>query len=125
MIAASGLIEDEEFNQQFDDDDIALSIEIDAETNQIDYDLEPSLVLFSLVLAVARPITAFGLWRFKYWGWALAMMLTGVMLTTDLVAYFRGADVYLSMLINIIIIFYLNQRGLRAAFGAAKAGSDE
>jgi hypothetical protein len=79
-------------------------------------ELDSNLILTSIALAFARSVTVIGLLRLKHWGWLLAMIVTGVLLITDLSAYLNNTPNYLSMLTNIIVVFYLNQRDVRRAF---------
>lgn len=86
-------------------------------------------VLIALILAVVRPMTALGLWRLRHWGWTTAMVMTGLFLITDLLQYFTDrpdnhfALLYASMLVNVIIVFYLNQRNIRDIFTKSQEGS--
>lgn len=53
------------------------------------------------------------LWR---WAWVTTMLLTGLNLATGLYLYLDGNPNYISMVINIFIVFYLNQREVQRAF---------
>ena len=74
------------------------------------------LILVGLVIAV-------GLWRLKRWAWVCVMLWTGLELAASLVTYFRGAPDYLSMISGIIIVFYLNQADVQAAFTTRRSTS--
>ncbi|MFN2196797.1 MAG: hypothetical protein ACK2UW_11810 [Anaerolineales bacterium] len=63
-----------------------------------------------LVLAVV------GLLFLKRWGWILTMILTGLGLLYSILSYFLGNPHYLSMVIDLVIVFYLNQHDVQSAF---------
>jgi hypothetical protein len=67
------------------------------------------VILMGLVLIV-------GLFQLQRWAWVLVMVLTGLRMLFDLWGYFYGNYSFLSMVINIIIVFYLNQREVQRAF---------
>jgi hypothetical protein len=52
-------------------------------------------------------------------GWLLAMVLTGLFVGLDIVGYANGAANHLWMALNILTVFYLNQRDVRIAVGAS------
>jgi hypothetical protein len=68
-----------------------------------------SLSLIALVLIV-------GLWRLKRWAWVGAMMFVGLGLTVGIIQYLRNQPLYGTMLLNIFIVFYLNQRDVQDLF---------
>ena len=77
----------------------------------------------TLVLALLGVIIAFALLRLKSWAWMAAMELQGLGLLAAIYAYLRGNPNYVGMLISIILVFYLNQQEIRAAFrGRRPAG---
>jgi uncharacterized membrane protein (DUF2068 family) len=61
-------------------------------------------------------ITLIGLWRLRRWAWYLLMALFAFSMTVDIVLYFSGQPPYLSMLLNVIMVFYVNQREVRQLF---------
>lgn len=69
-------------------------------------------------LLLAFPVlwVGFALFRLKPWAWLSAMTLQSVVLVVNLVSYVRGGANYLSMAVSIIIVLYLNQAEVRAAF---------
>ena len=75
--------------------------------------LEAILLIGLLVLSV---FSIWGLIRRREWGWTLAIIAAGVTLTLNLGWWANGEPRYLSMLLNTIAVFYLNQRDLRAVF---------
>jgi heme/copper-type cytochrome/quinol oxidase subunit 3 len=52
-------------------------------------------------------------------GWLLAMVLTGVFVAGDIYGYLNGTASHPWMLLNIVTVFYLNQRDVRDAVGAS------
>jgi len=57
-----------------------------------------------------------GLLWLKRWGWVLTMILTGVGLSLNIWNYFQGKPNYVSLVVYLVIVFYLNQREVQAAF---------
>jgi uncharacterized membrane protein (DUF2068 family) len=85
------------------------------------FDLNLSLFdVASFVLAfVVNAICAFGLWRRKRWAWFFTMLQLGFFMLTDLYSYFTNSPppTYAwSMLFNVSMVFYLNQREVQAIF---------
>jgi uncharacterized membrane protein (DUF2068 family) len=75
-----------------------------------------------LVLGLANLLAAVGLLRYKRWAWVLVMLMTGGQLAVDLWQYFAAGDrPYVSMLLNIATVFYLNQSEVQRAFGQRPA----
>src|SRR5690606_3564647 len=64
-------------------------------------------------------VLAFGLWYLRRWAWTLYMMRLGMSMIINLQAHFAGAaDVnYIYMAMDVMIVFYLNQREVQRAFG--------
>ena len=50
------------------------------------------------------------------WGWTLSIVTAGVILALDLGWWLGGEPRYLSMAVNAIVVFYLNQRDVRVTF---------
>ena len=74
------------------------------------------IVVFELAIAV-------GLWRLQRWAWLLLMIWQGCIMATDIWGRINGNPSYLTMLINVIIVFYINQREVKKAFtGRTLAG---
>ncbi len=69
------------------------------------------VILIGLVLIV-------GLYQLQRWAWVSVMVLTGLSMLFDLWGYFYGNYSFLSMVINIAIVFYLNQREVQRAFSS-------
>lgn len=80
------------------------------------YDLvEPS------VLMVLTAVVLVGLWRYRMWGWYGMMVLLAYYTASDAIGYFVGDPDYVSMLLNVVMVFYLNQREVRDLFAAPAA----
>ena len=57
----------------------------------------------------------FGLLARRQWAWVLAIVSSGVILAVDLGWWWTGEPRYTSMLLNVIAVFYLNQRDVQLA----------
>ena len=68
-----------------------------------------------VALLVASLATIVGLLTWRNWAWVLAIILSGAILAIDLGWWYSGEARYLSMLLNVIAVFYLNQRDVRLA----------
>lgn len=71
-------------------------------------------VIILMLLATAASVI--GLWRYRTWGWSLALILAGLILAVDIGWWIAGQPRYPGMLFNMIAVFYLNQRDVRATF---------
>lgn len=71
------------------------------------------VILLVLVLTAASVV---GLWRYRTWGWSLALMLSGLILAVDIGWWMAGQPRYPGMFLNMVAVFYLNQRDVRAIF---------
>jgi uncharacterized membrane protein (DUF2068 family) len=78
--------------------------------------VDPELAAQSVALFAVGLVIAVGLWRLKRWAWVSVMVWTGLELAGGLLSYFRGDPDYPSMVLGIIIVFYLNQADVQAAF---------
>ena len=78
------------------------------------------LFAFAAVLVVA----AIGLFGGRRWGWLVAMVTTGVFIAADIVTFDAGVVHHLWMLLNIVTVFYLNQRDVREAFLSLAGDAD-
>jgi hypothetical protein len=75
-------------------------------------------VLFVPVAALLI-IAAIGLLLHRRRAWLLAMVMTGVFVATDIIGYLNGAQSDIWMALNIVTVFYLNQRDVRELVGDA------
>jgi uncharacterized membrane protein (DUF2068 family) len=77
----------------------------------------PRLVLpMGLAIILVELVIAFGLWHLKRFAWVLIMIQQGIGMAVYLWFYANGEPLYLSMLLSVIIVFYLNQREVQQAF---------
>lgn len=67
-------------------------------------------------LVAASVLVGLGLLGGRRWGWIGAIVLSGLSLAFALGAWWDGHPTYLSMVINIVAVFYLNQREVRAVY---------
>ncbi|MDD1751977.1 MAG: hypothetical protein LUQ38_02665 [Methanotrichaceae archaeon] len=67
------------------------------------------IILFELAIAL-------GLWRLQRWAWMVLMIWQGLLMAMDIWGRINGNPSHLSMIINIIIVFYINQREVKKAF---------
>ena len=78
---------------------------------------DPQLVLgVELVTILVLLAISVGLWRLQRWAWFLIMIQLGVSMASNLWRYANGVPPYLIMLLNVIMVFYLNQREVQHAF---------
>jgi hypothetical protein len=73
----------------------------------------------NVLLIPAQLVLAFGLWYLKRWAWVLYMIQLGISMIVGLQAHFSGqanAD-YFVMVVNVLVVFYLNQGEVQRAFG--------
>jgi hypothetical protein len=72
--------------------------------------------IIGLGIAAASIAVVVGLLTNRRWGWVGAIVLSGLSLAFAIGAWWDGHPVYLNMAINVIAVFYLNQRDVRAAY---------
>ena len=70
----------------------------------------------SAVLIAATAASIVGLWRSRTWGWSLALTLAGLILALDIGWWVAGQPRYPGMFFNMVAVFYLNQRDVRAIY---------
>lgn len=78
-------------------------------------------IVVPLALLLITLVVAIGLWRYKTWGWYGMMLLLAYWMATDAIGYFGGTPDYVSMVLNVAMVFYLNQREVRDLFAARTA----
>ena len=71
------------------------------------------------LLAAVLLISALLLLADRRVGWLLAMVITGVSVAVDIAAFLAGTGSELWMFLNVVTVFYLNQRDIRERVGAA------
>lgn len=72
-----------------------------------------SLFLLAAVLLVSALLLLAG----RRVGWLLAMVITGVSVAVDIAGFLAGTGSELWMLLNVVTVFYLNQRDVRDRVG--------
>jgi uncharacterized membrane protein len=81
-----------------------------------------ALLIFTFLVNL---LCAVGLWRRQRWAWLLTMLQLGFFMIEDLYSHFTGApreDYTWSMLLNVLMVFYLNQRDVQAVFTRKSQG---
>jgi hypothetical protein len=73
--------------------------------------LAPGWLMVGMLL-----LAVLGMLLQKRWGWVLSMIVTGLGLAFAIWSYFQGTANYLPMLIDVVIVFYLNQRDVQKYF---------
>jgi uncharacterized membrane protein (DUF2068 family) len=76
--------------------------------------LNAAFAIFCAVLAV-------GLWKMRDWAWYAAMIASGLSMFFLIWRHFNGGQPYVDMLLVVVIVFYLNQREVKAAFQSVHA----
>ena len=71
-------------------------------------------LLFTVI--VLQVMIAIGLWRMQRWAWFVMMVFVGWSMALDIWRVMYGSPNYWRMLLNVIIVFYLNQRDVQRAF---------
>ena len=83
------------------------------------WDLSAADILMMVLTFVVNGVCAVGLWRRQRWAWFFTMLQLGAFMISDLYSYFTNSppETYAwSMLLNIFMVFYLNQRDVQAIF---------
>ena len=75
-----------------------------------------------MITGVAMVAAAAGLLLRVPSAWGLTMLIVGIGLVVNLIAYIGGDPNYLRMAIFVLMAFYLNQRSVREVFLAPGAG---
>ena len=74
-----------------------------------------AIVAFTL-LALLDLVAVIGLWRLARWAWTLTMLTIGISLASMLYRYSQEDPLYLNMVLNVLMVFYLNQRDVQRVF---------
>ena len=64
-------------------------------------------------ILIASVLVVVGLLARRRWAWVLAIVTSGFILAIDLGWWFSSEPRYISMLLNVIAVFYLNQPDVR------------
>lgn len=98
--------------------DYAAAIEAFLDISTVAYAVQMASVL---LLLVALP----AVWLLKRWGWILLMLQLGISLSMGIWQYVDGAPNYLTMVLNVFTVFYLNQRDVQQLFEKAKPAAEQ
>ena len=77
---------------------------------------EAQNVITGFAVGTVNLIAVVGLLMLKRWAWVATMVLAGISMAAGLVLYFEDRPLYVTMLLNVILVFYLNQRDVQAIF---------
>lgn len=80
------------------------------------------LILINVAIVFVLAFTAVGLWFRWRQAWVAAMVLIGIGLVYNIWAYLESTPLYVNMLINVLAVFYLNERSVQAYFEQRAAG---
>jgi hypothetical protein len=80
------------------------------------YDFQDWLDVIRLLSTPILFIIAYGLWQYKRWAWVATMAYVGIGMGGQVWAHFFGKPDYLYMLIDVLIVFYLNQSDVQSIF---------
>jgi hypothetical protein len=77
--------------------------------------------LVVLTMAIVVVVAAVGMWRLRYWGWALMVSLVGISLLLDLLTWWRSGSeanlaTYVRLTLDVVCAFYLNTTAVQDAF---------
>lgn len=71
---------------------------------------------FNIVAIILGLVISIGLWQLKRWAWFLVMVQLGLSMAGGLWFYTQGTPEYFNMIVDVIAVFYLNQRDVQKAF---------
>ncbi len=75
-----------------------------------------AIQVLNAVIAVFCAVLAVGLWQMRDWAWYAAMIASGLSMFSLIWRHFNGGQPYVTMFLVVVIVFYLNQREVKAAF---------
>ena len=81
------------------------------------------LVVVNFVVIFMTVVTAIGLWFRQRGAWVSAMVLIGIGLVYNIWNYLEGTPLFANMLINVLAVFYLNERSVQAYFEQRSPGA--
>lgn len=102
---------------------VTLSVNTDllARLRRIDLGVAISQEALLFIIILIQVMIAIGLWRMQRWAWFVMMVFVGWSMAVDIWYVMYGQANYLGMLLNVIIVFYLNQRDVQRAFSRLTA----
>jgi len=74
------------------------------------------LTIVNGVIIAVWSVVIVGLWLLQRWAWLMVMISTGITLIFALWRYFEGSPDYLGMLLNVAVVFYLNDRSVQRTY---------
>lgn len=78
---------------------------------------DPRLItIVNAVIIIVWVLVIFGMWYLQRWAWLTVMIFSGITLTYALFRYFNDDPDYISMIVNVAVIFYLNDRSVQRAY---------
>jgi hypothetical protein len=72
--------------------------------------------LLTIPLSLIVLVLVVGLYRLRRWAWVGTMLFVGLGLTVGILQYLRDQPLYGTMLLDVFIVFYLNQRNVQDVF---------
>ena len=82
--------------------------------------------LLTLALGVAELAMAYGFWTMKAWAWTWGIALQAISVVLALINLVFGYGTFVGLIENLIVagivIYYLNQPGIRKVFAAPEKG---
>ncbi|MDD1776076.1 MAG: hypothetical protein LUP94_01825 [Candidatus Methanomethylicus sp.] len=78
--------------------------------------LEGPFQIAYLIVLIIFLVLALGLWHLQRWAWVFLMVWQGLLMIGDIWGRFNGNPSYLTMILSVIIVFYINQREVKKAF---------
>ncbi len=102
---------------------VALSVNTDlsARLQRIDPGVAISHEALLFVIILIQVMIAIGLWRMQRWAWFVMMVFVGWSMAVDIWRVMYGEANYLGMLLNVMMVFYLNQRDVQRVFSQLTA----
>ena len=79
-------------------------------------DKSSSIVVVIAITIAAILAVCIGLFLLKRWAWIGVMILIGINLLYGIVYYLNGGQPFVSLLLDVISVFYLNLSTVQAAF---------
>lgn len=86
-----------------------------ADPELAEIEIYATIVIYTL-FALLDLVAIIGLWRLARWAWTLTMLTIGFSLANLLYRYFQEDPLYLNMVLNVLMVFYLNQRDVQRVF---------
>jgi hypothetical protein len=100
---------------------LRIAAQVPEPANNVAYAISRGL---AVALIVATLAAGYGLLAGRRWGWIGAIILSGLSLAFAIGGWWDGTPTYLSMAINVVAVFYLNQRDVRSVFEDADTAGE-